>query len=122
MELNRRTLSHQTTIGTYTIVRLPGVTRDAFLDTLRDEVLGQVFLPPLNRATNLVGQDLYMKDDEDGVDMCLWAISFNGVHSRDLVRDSCEAMYESIREQLETVGTRVSFQIATLEAGWDADL
>jgi hypothetical protein len=100
-------------------VCLPGVERDAFLRTLREEVLPTAPLPDLNRVTNVVAQTLLMDENEGAVDTCLWAIYFNGVHHPELVREKCEAVYEGIQDKLEAVGVRSSFRLETLEARWE---
>jgi hypothetical protein len=121
MPWNRTTLSHTTTIGIHRIVRLPGVMRDQFLQRLREEVLPMASLPGLNRVTNVVAQALLTDETEGVVDTCLWAIYCNGVHRPGMVREQCEAMYEGVREQLESVGVRTAFRLETLVARWEAE-
>ena len=121
MPLRRTTLSHTTTFGIHRIVCLPGGKREAFQQTLSEEVIPMAPLPGLNRVTNVVAQTLLMDENEGTVDTCLWAIYFNGVHDPDTVREKCEAMYESVRDQLELVGVRTSFRLETLAARWEVE-
>jgi hypothetical protein len=121
MSWKRITLDHTTMVGTYRIVRLPGTTKQDFIKTLTEEVLGMVSRPGLQRETNVVSQDLLTEETEDNVDTCLWAMYFNGIHAPSAVQNDCEAMFNSIKEKLESVGTRVSFSLATLQGRWEAE-
>jgi hypothetical protein len=57
-------LSHTTTIGIHRIIRLPGIPKEVFLQTLRKEVLPIAPLPDLNRVTNVVSQTLLTNENE----------------------------------------------------------
>jgi hypothetical protein len=120
MQWKRRTLSHTTTIGTHRIVRLPGTREEDFVRTLR-EVLATASLPDLNRVTNVEAQELQRDESGGVVDSYLWVIYFRGVDQPESVREKCEAMYESVREKLDSVGVRTSFSLATLEGRWEAE-
>lgn len=118
MPRKQTTLSQTTTIGTHRIVRFPGTTDENFIRTLREEVLATVPLPGFDRVTNVVAQEFLRDETESEVDIYLWAIYFNGLHQPEVVRDKCEAMYQNVREKLETVGVRISFSLATIEGRW----
>jgi hypothetical protein len=120
MPWSQTTLSQTTTIGMHRIVRLPGVTREEFLQTLREKVLPLAPLPSLDRVTNVMAQALLTEETKGAVDTCVWVIYCHGVYHPDMVREKCEAMYEGIRDKLEAVGVRISFRLETLEAKWDA--
>ena len=119
---NRSTLGHTTTIGTHRIERLAGASNEDFQKAVNDAVT-RAPLPPLNRVTNVTGQELLQEDGAkgDAGGAYLWSISFNGIHSPDAVRQKCEAMYEDVRAQIERVAKRSSFSVATLRGRWDAE-
>ena len=121
MSWKRVNMGGTTMVGTYRIVRLPGTTKDDFVNTLRGDLLSMVFRPGLQRDTNVVSQDILMEETEDNFDSCLWTMYFNGIHSPIAVRNDCEAMYDSIKEKIELVGVRVSFNLATLQSRWEAE-
>ena len=120
MPWNQLALSHTTTVGTFAIVSLPGTSREHFIHTLAD-VLGAVTRPGLQRDTNVESQELLVDETTEDENICLWSLRFRGIHAPDEVRAQCEAMYKGVREQLEIVGTRASFDLATLEGAWEAD-
>ena len=120
MKWKSTTLFHTTAIGTHRIVRLPGTREEDFVRTLR-EVLATASLPDLNRVTNVEAQEL-QRDESGGVaDSYLWVIYFRGLDRPELVRELGEAMYESVREKLDSVGVRTSFNLAVLEGRWEAE-
>ena len=121
MSWKRITIAGTTMVGTYRIVCLPGTTKEDFINTLREELLSMVSRPGFQRDTNVVSQDILTEETEDDVDSCLWAMYFNGIHAPSAVRNDCEAMYDSIKEKLESVGVRVSFNLATLQGRWEAE-
>ena len=119
MAWERVTLFHTTTIGTHRIVRLPGVTEEEFMRKLQEEVLLAVPIRGLSRDTNVMAQELLKAETGDEADAYLWTIYWNGIHRPDTVRNECEEMYAGIREKLELVGVRTSFDVATIEAKWE---
>ena len=121
MSWKRVTIAGTTMVGTYRIVRLPGTTKDDFINTLGGDLLGTVSRPGLQRDTNVVSQDILIEETDDKVDSCLWAMYFNGIHSPMAVRNDCKAMYDSIKEKIESVGVRVSFNLETLQCRWEAE-
>lgn len=113
-------VSHADNVGTHTIVRLPGVTDEVFMQKMCDEILPAAPVPPLNRATNVVAQELY-KDESDGVTTTYqWKIIWNGINRPDLVQRGCEEMYDAIRAQLEQVGVRTAFSVGCGKARWES--
>jgi hypothetical protein len=118
MAWERVTLSQATTIGTHRIVRLPGVTDEEFMRKLQEEVLLAVPIPELNRVTNVVAQELLKIETGDEADAYLWTIYWDGLHRPGKVRYECEKMYAGVREKLELVGVRTSFDVAAIEAKW----
>ncbi len=114
-------LAHTTTAGIHRIERLPNATNEDCLKTLH-QALTTVALPDLNRVTNVISHELAREESvASGSDVYLWVIYFNGVHAPDAVRDKCDAMYKNVREQVESVGKRTGFSMATLEGRWTAE-
>ena len=113
-------LSHTTTAGTFAIVSLPGICKEDLVSIL-NKVLGAAARRDLCRATNVGSQQHLIGETQEGVNICLWSLHSREVRAPDIVRRHREAMHEDVREQLEKVGTRVSFSLATPEGAWEAD-
>lgn len=120
MSWKRMTLGQTTMVCTYKIVRLPGTTKEDFINTLR-ELLSTVSRPDLQRDTNVVSQELLTEETGDNADTCLWVLYFDGIYAPSAVRNDCETMYDSIKQKLESVGKRVLFNLATLEGRWEVE-
>jgi len=65
-----------------------------------------------------MSQNLLASETTGDVDICLWRMYFSGIHAPEAVSADCEAIYDSVREKLELVGTRISFELETLEGSW----
>jgi hypothetical protein len=120
MTFKQVTLAHTTTVGTFVIVSLPGVSKEDFVNTLR-QALSAATPTSSQRDTNPVSQELLTDETQVDVNTCLWSLRFNGIHAPDVVRTKCRASYDDVRETLEGVGTRVSFRLETLEGAWEVD-
>jgi hypothetical protein len=120
MSFKQVSLANTTTVGTFVIVSLPGINQQDFINTLR-EALSAATPTQLQRDTNVISQQLLSDDSQSDVNICLWSLHFNGIHAPGVVQGKCLTIYESVREKVETVGTRASFRLETLQGAWEVE-
>lgn len=114
--LKQTGLSHTTTFATFSIQRLPEMSPAQFEQTMLAEVLPATD-HPLNRVTNVIGQELrQVVGDDAGVYQ--WVIIWNGVRDNERVAEGSMAIYDKAKDVIERVGTRAGFSLAILEARW----
>lgn len=114
--LKQTGLSHTTTFATFSLTRLPEVSDAQFEQTMLGEVLPATD-HPLNRATNVIGQELrQVVGDDAGVYQ--WVIIWNGVRDNERVAQGSMAIYDKTKDVIERVGTRTGLSLAILAARW----
>lgn len=116
--LKQTGLSHTTTYATFSIERLPEVSEAQFEQTMLAEVLPATD-HPLNRVTNVIGQEL-RKVVGDDAGAYQWAIIWNGVRDNERVAEWSMAIYDNVKGVIERVGTRTGLSLAILEARWES--
>ena len=85
MALQKLTLSHTTTIGTFVIRATTGAQREEFVAAL-SEALSSIPLPGSERDINLISQQLLMDETNAHENVCHWVLRFNGIHAPDAVQ------------------------------------
>ena len=116
--LKQTGLAHTTTFATFSIERLPEVSDAQFEQTMLTEVLPATD-HPLNRVTNVVGQE-FRKVVGDDAGAYQWAIIWNGVHDNERVAEGSMAIYDKVKDDIERVGMRTGLSLAVLEARWES--
>jgi hypothetical protein len=116
--LKQTGLSHTTTYATFSIERLPEVSDAQFMQTMLAEVLPATD-HPLNRVTNVIGQELRRIVGNDA-SAYQWVIIWNGVRDNQRVAEWSMAIYDKVTDDIERVGTRTGLSLAILEARWDS--
>jgi hypothetical protein len=114
--LKQTGLAHTTTFATFSMTRLPNVSEAQFEQTLLAEVLPATD-HPLNRVTNVIGQE-FRKVVDDDADTYQWVIIWNGVRDNDRVAEGSMAIYDNVKNVVDRVGTRTGLSLAILEARW----
>jgi hypothetical protein len=114
--LKQTGLAHTTTFATFSMTRLPEVSDGEFERTMLTEVLPATDYP-LNRVTNVIGQEFRKVVDDDG-GAYQWVIIWNGVRANERVADGSMVIYDNVKDVIERVGTRTGLSLATLEARW----
>jgi len=109
-------LSHTTTYATFSIVRLPEVSAEAFEQAMVTEALAATNYP-LNRSDNVIGQE-FRKIVGGAEGAYQWVILWNGVCNVARITDGCEKIFANVEATVNRVGTRTALTLATLEARW----
>jgi len=117
----RNRLGQRTTIASHRIVRHQEVNEDRFIAMMDQSVMPSVPIN-LNRATNIIAQELVQDKSVPGRDAYLWQIYWNGIENNDLVQRWNEEIVENVRTQIAEIGCYDALTVCTLETRLTASL
>jgi hypothetical protein len=109
---------------TFRITPREGVTVEALLEALCDDILPTVTVPSATRGGGITDQELllYEGNPYEGTAgaSILWRLHFNGLNLPDLARAMAKGMGFEVQDRLDAIGQVQELRVMTPKRAWHA--